>query len=89
MTSPDDRSPMARASEWVTRIMTISLEMVLPGLAGYWLDQKLHTVCLFMLVGFALGCTAAVLQLIHLTRTISAKRKPDKLVGSEKRKEIL
>ena len=74
MTSPDGRSPMARASEMATRIMTISLEMVLPGLAGYWLDQKLGTVALFMLIGFALGCTAAVLHLIHLARSSNGQK---------------
>ena len=86
MTSPDDRSPIARASVWVTRIMTISLEMVLPGLAGYWLDQKLHTVALFMLIGFALGCTAAVMSLIQLTRSASAKQESEETVNSENRK---
>ncbi len=74
MDAPDGRSPMARASEWATRIMTVSLEMVLPGLAGYWVDQKLHTVALFMLIGFALGCTAAMVHLVHLTRSSSGKR---------------
>jgi len=74
MKSSDGRSPMAQASEWASRIMTVSLEMVLPGLAGYWLDQKLHTVALFMLIGFALGCTAAVVHLIHLTRQSSEPR---------------
>jgi len=65
--------------------MTISLEMVLPGLAGYWLDQKLGTVALFMLIGFALGCTAAALQLIRLTRSVNAKQKSGQPVESEKR----
>jgi F0F1-type ATP synthase assembly protein I len=65
---------MARASEWATRIMTISMEMVLPGLAGYWIDQKLHTVALFMLIGFALGCTAAVVQLMRLVRSDNGGR---------------
>ena len=74
MNPPDGRSPMARAAEWATRIMTISLEMVLPGLAGYWLDQQLGTVALFMLIGFALGCTGAVLHLIHLTRSSSGQK---------------
>jgi len=68
MNSPDGRPPIAQAAHWVTRIMTVSLEMVLPGLAGYWLDQKLGTKALFMLLGFALGLTAAVIHLIHLTR---------------------
>ena len=48
--------------------MVVSLEMVLPGMAGYWLDQRLGTVVLFMLVGFGLGCTAAVAQLIQIAR---------------------
>lgn len=48
--------------------MVVSLEMVLPGLAGYWLDQQAGTKVLFMLLGFALGCTAAAAHLIRLTR---------------------
>jgi hypothetical protein len=48
--------------------MVVSLEMVLPGLAGYWLDQQLGTRVLLMLIGFAAGGTAAVMHLVHLTR---------------------
>lgn len=66
--SPDDRSPAAQAAQWTSRIMTVCLEMVLPGLAGYWLDGKLGTKVLFMLIGFALGSFAAVKHLIALTR---------------------
>lgn len=77
MDSPDSRSPMARASEWATRTMTISMVMVLPGLAGYWLDQKLGTVALFMLIGFALGCTAAIMQLMKLARSSSNNHQND------------
>jgi len=75
--SPDDRSPAARAAQWSTRIMTVSLEMVLPGLAGYWLDGKLGTKVLFMLIGFALGGFAAIKHLIAMTRKtdrITAKK---------------
>ncbi len=49
--------------------MVVSLEMVLPGIAGHWLDQWLGTRVLFLLVGFALGTTAAAKHLIQLTRT--------------------
>jgi hypothetical protein len=49
--------------------MVVSLEMVLPGIAGYWLDKTLGTKVLFMLVGFALGGTAASVHLIRLTRS--------------------
>ena len=54
--------------------MVVSLEMVLPGLLGYWFDNLLGTKVLFMLVGFALGCTAASVHLIRLTR--SEKNRP-------------
>jgi F0F1-type ATP synthase assembly protein I len=74
VTNPsDDRSPAAKAYQWATRIMIVSLEMVLPGLAGYWVDQRLGTVCLFLVVGLALGCSAAVVHLVQLTRADSAK----------------
>ena len=53
--APDGRSATSKAAEWASRVMTISLEMVLPGLAGYWLDTKLGTRVVFLLVGFALG----------------------------------
>jgi F0F1-type ATP synthase assembly protein I len=73
-TPSDDRSPVALAYQWATRIMVVSLEMVLPGIAGYWLDKSLGTKVLFMLVGFALGCTAACVHLIRLIR--SDKNRP-------------
>ena len=65
-----EMTPVARAAQWTSRIMTISLEMVLPGLAGYWLDQKFGTRALFMLIGFAVGGIAAFGHLIHLARRV-------------------
>jgi hypothetical protein len=59
---------MAKAYHWSTRVMVVALEMVLPGLAGYWLDQRLGTQVVLMLIGFAVGGTAAMMHLIHLTR---------------------
>ena len=70
----DDRSPIAKAYHWATRIMLVSLEMVLPAIAGYWLDVWLGTKVLFVLVGLALGCTAATVHLVQLTR--SEKNRP-------------
>jgi hypothetical protein len=65
----DERSPAATAYQWVSRITIVALEMVLPGLAGYWLDQRIGTVVLFMLIGFGLGCTAATVQLVQIARS--------------------
>ena len=64
--SSDGRSPVAIAASWASRVLTISLEMVLPGLAGYWLDQRLGTRVLFLLIGLALGMALAMWQLVQL-----------------------
>ncbi len=72
----DDQNPeaaVATGMEWATRIITVALEMVLPGLLGYWLDQKLGTKILLTLVGFGIGMPWA---LWHLLRMTSGKRKP-------------
>jgi F0F1-type ATP synthase assembly protein I len=65
---PDGRSPYALAMEWVTRITTISLEMVLPGVMGYWIDQRLGTKALFLLIGLSFGLVGGMWQLIKLTK---------------------
>jgi F0F1-type ATP synthase assembly protein I len=66
--SPDGRSAYAQAMEWVSVITTISLEMVLPGALGYWIDQKIGTKVLFLIVGLILGCVVGMRQLIQLTK---------------------
>jgi hypothetical protein len=73
-TPSDDRSPVAVAYQWASRIMIVAMEMVLPGLAGHWLDKKLGTVVLFLLIGFGLGTTAALYHLVQMTR---AEKRPD------------
>lgn len=72
----DGRSATAKAAEWASRIMTISLGMVLPGLAGYWIDTQLKTRVVFLLVGFALGGYSAFVQLRAIVR--SGKSHSDK-----------
>ena len=64
----DQRSPMAQAAEWVSRITTVALEMVLPGILGSWLDKRWDTGFLG-LVGFALGVTLGTWHLIWMTKT--------------------
>jgi hypothetical protein len=58
---------------WVARLTTISLEMVLPGLLGYWLDQWLGTGYWLAMGGFALGFVVAF---IHLLQIASADQPP-------------
>ncbi len=49
--SSDERSTIAMALEWSTRVTTIGLEMVLPVAAGYWIDRRVGTMPLFVIVG--------------------------------------
>ena len=62
-----DFSWMAEAMNWVSKITTVALEMVLPGLAGLWLDSQLGTRFLTLL-GFALGIPLGMWHLIAMTR---------------------
>jgi hypothetical protein len=62
-----DFSWMAEAMNWVSKITTVVLEMVLPGLAGLWLDSQWGTRFL-TLVGFALGVPLGLWHLISMTR---------------------
>ncbi len=66
-TPPDDRSNMAKAYQWLSRIFTVALEMVVPGLVGYWLDQRLGTRVVFTLLGFAFGVPWAIWHLLRMT----------------------
>ena len=54
--------------------MTVSAEMVLPGVAGYWLDQRLDTKVLFTILGFGLGMVLGIWNLIRMTGPPSDRR---------------
>ena len=60
---------MAVALGWVSRITTVALEMVLPGVLGFWLDRQFGTVFLG-LVGFALGFVLGMRHLLAMTRSV-------------------
>jgi len=65
---------MATAMEWTSRITTISMEMVLPPLLGYWLDSKLGTRAVFVILGAAVGMTLGIWHLLKITSPPSNKR---------------
>ena len=75
---PDDRTPLARAAEWSSRVTTISLEMVVPGLIGLWIDRQLGTVMVFLVLGVALGMTTGMLHLVRLASGVGQSGRPDK-----------
>lgn len=68
MPPASDPSAMATAFQWASRIVTVSLEMVLPGLAGVFVDRYLGTLVVFTLLGFALGFAAAGWHLAAMIR---------------------
>ena len=65
--TPRERHPIAEAMEWVAILTTIGLEMVLPGLAGQWLDRRLGTQFL-VLLGFVFGLSFGVWHLVLVTK---------------------
>ncbi|MEN6451120.1 MAG: AtpZ/AtpI family protein [Thermoguttaceae bacterium] len=60
--------PLVAAMLWTSRITSIALEMAVPGLLGYWLDRRLGTGLVLLLVGVAIGFATGILSLIRLTR---------------------
>lgn len=62
-----DFSGMAEAIRWTSRITAVALEMVLPGVAGLWFDNRFGTGFLSPL-GFALGVAIGVRCLTTMSR---------------------
>jgi F0F1-type ATP synthase assembly protein I len=54
------------------------MEMLLPGLAGYWLDTKAGTPPVMMMVGFGAGMTLAIWHLLQLTKRDAGRDVSDK-----------
>lgn len=54
--------------EWSSTVTTISIEMVVPGLVGYWVDQRLGTAPLLLVIGMALGVPLGIWQLVRITQ---------------------
>lgn len=84
---PDQRSPIAVGIAWASRVMTISLTMVVPGLVGYWVDGKLGTKLLFLLVGMILGMGTAMWQLLQLARHAGGGRSSENSPRADVTKE--
>ena len=79
---PESREPSRKAKsialtyEWVARITAVALIMVLPGVAGWWLDVRFGTKFL-ALIGFAIGFCAGFAALLTMVNGNNKKRKSD------------
>jgi F0F1-type ATP synthase assembly protein I len=69
---------MAKAVAWSSEAISIAAEMVVPGLIGLWIDRKLGTVMLFLVLGVALGMTLGLIHLVRLTKSLSDQSAPRK-----------
>jgi F0F1-type ATP synthase assembly protein I len=66
----DDSTSQVVAGQWVTRLTTVAAEMVLPGVLGYWIDQRLGTKFVFMLLGFGSGLALGMWHLVRMTSKV-------------------
>jgi F0F1-type ATP synthase assembly protein I len=69
--------------ELASRITAVCLEMVLPALLGYWIDQRLGTKIVLTLVGGVLGIVGGMMSLVRMTRSLT--RPPKDHNGSDER----
>lgn len=78
----NEYSAVAVAMDWATRITAVSLEMVLPGIAGHWLDGWRGTKY-WTPLGFGFGMVAGIWHLLVMTRALSARRLHGKRRGDD------
>ena len=64
--SKDDRSAAVKAYAMASQVIAVAATMVVPGLLGLWLDGILATGAVFTIVGFGLGLTLGIWQIVHL-----------------------
>lgn len=68
--------PLAEALAWVSRITTVALTMVVPGIVGGWIDARLGTSWAAP-AGLALGLAVGLWLLVNLTKTSEGPRRQD------------
>ena len=74
--------PYAAAMEWVAKITTVGMEMVLPAVAGRYLDKYLQTGY-WVVVGLVVGGALGFWHLMRMTRVVANKQGPSKREGSD------
>jgi hypothetical protein len=77
---PRKPAPYAAAIEWVAKITTVALEMVLPAVGGGFLDQRLGTKY-WTLIGLVLGVTVGLMHLLQMTKPKGSGKNKDTSSG--------
>ncbi len=62
----DHRSATAKAVDIASRLITVSLCLVLPIVGGFYLDQQFGTVALFVVLGLLFGMAASGWQMMKM-----------------------
>ncbi|WP_417396540.1 AtpZ/AtpI family protein [Gimesia chilikensis] len=80
MPQPDrrGRSALVEAHQWVSRLTTVSLEMVLPAFLGYWLDKRWGTLPWLTAVGALFGFIAGMMHLLQMAKEAEQKERKRK-----------
>jgi ATP synthase protein I len=70
----DAVSTYRKAAPYISAIYAFIGSVILFGFGGWWLDQKLHSVPLFILVGLFLGLGVGFYSLIKTVQKLEKKR---------------
>ena len=70
----DDYPALAVAMQWVSWVTTVSLEMVVPAVVGYWLDRHFETRGALLAVGAVLGFVVGMSRLLKLASSFNQKK---------------
>jgi hypothetical protein len=71
---PVPRSPMSVGLEWASRIGTLGLFFSLPVLLGHYLDRKIGTSPVGLLIGMVLGFVVGMMQILRIARDESGPK---------------
>ncbi|REJ90464.1 MAG: hypothetical protein DWQ34_17425 [Planctomycetota bacterium] len=74
---PDRRSSIAVGMMWAARITSLSMEMVVPALAGLWADRQWGTTPWLTIAGMGLGLVSAGYHFAYLIKVISREAASD------------
>ena len=73
---PDDRSLLAKSTEWATNASTVAAEMVVPIVLGAWLDSRLGLKGLFAILGGVIGVSTGIWSLLKMVEPMRRKDRP-------------
>jgi ATP synthase protein I len=71
VTGPEPRSPLSTGLGLASRLSTLGFEFALPPLIGHYLDRRLGSGQVGLLVGMVLGFTIGIMHILRFARDAS------------------